>query len=193
VATGASERKLPDPFLQGANVHYAVDALLNGRIEGNNVVIIGGGLTGCEIAYDLSKSGKKVTIVEMTGSIINSLGLSAANYNMLMDLLEHYKVKVIKNAKVVDYDGKTVIVNELVNNTPNVAGRAKMRYMLGAEGMNIRHKIAADSIVVSIGYISEKRLYEQIKNDHVYLIGDAKRPANVMEAIWQAYETAINI
>lgn len=37
----------------------------------------------------------------------------------------------------------------------------------------------------------DNQLYEQIKGEHVYLIGDAKRPTNVMDAIWAAYEIAI--
>jgi 2-enoate reductase len=194
VATGANERKLPDAFLQGANVHYAVDALLDqSSVKGDSIVVVGGGLTGCEIAYDLSRGGKKVTIVEMTESIINSHGLSAANYNMLIDLLEYYKVRVFTNAKLIGYDGKTAAILQTVKNTPNAAGRAKMRYMLGPDGMETRHEAPADSIVISIGYISENTLYNQIKNDHVRLIGDAKKPTNVMEAVWQAYEAAMNI
>ena len=33
-------------------------------------------------------------------------------------------------------------------------------------------------------------LYEKIKGEHTYLIGDAKRPTNVMDAIWAAYDIA---
>jgi 2-enoate reductase len=194
VATGANERRLSEPFLQGDNVLYATKALLSqDLVKGDSVLIIGGGLTGCEIAYDLARKGKKVVIVEMTESIINSLGLSAANYNMLIDLLEFYKIRVFLDSKVVDYDGKTATILQTVKNTPNVAGRAKMRYMLGPGGMETRHQAAADSIVVSIGYISNNSLHQQIKKENVYLIGDAKKPTNVMESVWQAYEIAVRI
>ncbi|MDR1944435.1 MAG: FAD-dependent oxidoreductase [Synergistaceae bacterium] len=194
VATGANERRLSEPFLQGNNVHYAIETLLSqSSVTGENVIVIGGGLTGCEIAYDLGRNGKKVTIVEMTGSIINSHGLSAANYNMLVELLEYYRIRVFTDARIIDYDGKTATIRQIVKNTPNVAGRAKMRYMLGPDGMETTHKAAADSIVISVGYISDSVLYEQIRSDNVHLIGDAKKPTNVMEAVWQAYEIAIKI
>jgi 2-enoate reductase len=194
IATGSSERRLSETFLLRNNIHYAVEALTSPHlVTGENIVVIGGGLTGCEIAYDLGRKGKKVTIVEMTDSIINSQGLSAANYNMLMDLLEYYKVRVFVNSKIVGYDGKTATISQTVKNTPNVAGRAKMRYMLSPEGMEAKHEAAADSIVLSIGYISDNSLYQQIKSNNVHLIGDARKPANVMSAVWQAYEIAVKL
>ena len=38
-----------------------------------------------------------------------------------------------------------------------------------------------------------KGSYEKIKADNVHLIGDAKQPTNVMDAIWVAYESAMTI
>lgn len=193
VATGANERKLNTPGFEKPNVTYAFDTLCNTKIKGDNVVIVGGGLTGCEIAYMLGRDGKKVTLVEMSETILNAFGLSAANYNMLMELLDYYKVNVLKNAVVESYkDGKAVII-ETEKNYPNTANRARLMYALGPKGMQKKHEIPADHIVVSIGYIPNDALYEEIKGEHVHLIGDAKQPTNVMDAIWAAYETAMNI
>lgn len=193
VATGATERKLTTPGLDGNNVTYAIDTLRNSKIEGENVIIIGGGLTGCEIAYMLGREGKKVTIVEMSETIINSFGLSAANYNMLMELLDYYKVKVIKNAVVESYaDGKATVI-ETIKNYPNIANRAKMLFAVGPQGMPKKHEIPADHIVISVGYNKNNDLYDQLQGDNIYLIGDAKQPANIMEAIWAAYEIAKDI
>lgn len=195
VATGAKERKLEIPGFDSPHVTYAFETLRDGsiQIEGENVLIIGGGLTGCEIAYMFAREGKKVTIVEMTETILNAFGLSAANYNMLMEILDYYKVKVIKNAVVEEFRDGKAIVEETVKNYPNVANRAKLMFALGPQGMKVKHEIPADYIVVSVGYLPDDRLYEQIKGDHVYLIGDAKRPTNVMDAIWAAYEIAKDI
>ena len=192
-ATGAKERRLDTPGFDSPDVTYAVDTLLNGKIDGENVVVVGGGLTGCEIAYMLGKEGKKVTIVEMTETILNAFGLSAANYNMLMELLDHYKVKVIKNAVVESFEIGTAVVVETEKNYPNAANRAKRMFALGPQGMKVKHEIPADHVVVSVGYIPENSLYEKIKGDHVHLIGDAKQPTNIMDAIWEAYETAMKL
>ena len=193
VATGAKERRLDTPGFDAPNVTYAVDTLLSEKIEGEHVVVVGGGLTGCEIAYMLGREGKKVTLVEMTETILNAFGLSAANYNMLMELLDHYQVKVIKNAVVESYENGTAVVVETEKNYPNTANRAKRMFALGPQGMKVKHEIPADHVVVSVGYIPENSLYEKIRGDHVHLIGDAKQPTNIMDAIWAAYETAMNL
>lgn len=193
VATGAKERKLDTPGFDAENVTYAVDTLLSSEIKGENVVIVGGGLTGCEIAYMLGKEGKNVTMIEMTETILNAFGLSAANYNMLMELLDYYKVKVIKNAVVESFGNGIATVIETEKNYPNTANRAKRMFALGAQGLKVKHEIPADHIVVSVGYTPENTLYEKIQGEHVYLIGDAKQPTNIMDAIWAAYETAMKL
>lgn len=193
VATGSKERKLQTPGFDSPNVTYAIETLKSDEIKGDRVLIVGGGLTGCEIAYQLGKEGKNVTIVEMAETILNAFGLSAANYNMLMELLDYYKVRVIKNAVVESYQDGMATVIETEKNYPNAANRAKRMFALGPQGLKVKHEIPADHIVVSVGYISENSLYEKIKGDHVYLIGDAKQPTNVMEAVWAAYETAMNV
>lgn len=193
VATGAKERRLDTPGFDSPNVTYAVDTLLGKDIQGEAVIVVGGGLTGCEIAYDLSKKGKKVTLIEMTETILNAFGLSAANYNMLMELLDHYKVDVMKNTIVESYQDGIATVIETQKNYPNNANRAKRMFALGPQGMKVKHEIKADHIVVSVGYLSDNTLYEKIKGENVYLIGDAKQPTNIMDAIWAAYETAMHI
>lgn len=193
VATGATERKVDIPGFDAPNVTYAVDTLLNTTVEGDNVVIVGGGLTGCEIAYDLARNGKKVTIVEMAGTIINVFGLSAANYNILMELLDYYNVNVIKNAVVEKFENGIATVVETEKNEPNNANRAKRMFCLGMQGMKVTHEIPADHIVVSIGYNANQKLYEEIKGEHTYLIGDAEKPTNIMDAIWDAYEIAMKL
>ena len=193
VATGANERKLNTPGFDNPKVTYAIDTLRASEIEGENVVIVGGGLTGCEIAYMLAKAGKKITMVEMTETILNAFGLSAANYNMLMELLDYYKVKVIKNAVVDSYEDGVALVTETQKNYPNAANRAMRMFAVGPQGIKVQHKIAADHIVVSVGYIADQNLYEKIKGEHTHLIGDAKQPTNVMDAIWEAYEVAMKL
>lgn len=193
VATGANERKLDTPGFDAENVTYAIETLRSSDIKGDNVLIVGGGLTGCEIAYMLGREGKKVTIVEMADTILNAFGLAAANYNMLMELLDYYKVKVIKNAVVESYKEGIAVVCETEKNYPNSANRAKRMFALGPQGMKVKHEIPADHIVVSVGYTPDQNLYERIKTDNVHLIGDAKQPTNVMDAIWAAYESAMTI
>ncbi|MEQ7302583.1 FAD-dependent oxidoreductase [Enterococcus avium] len=193
VATGANERRLDTPGFDSERVTYAIDALRYKEINGENVVVVGGGLTGCEIAYDLAKKGKKVTIIEASETILNAFGLSAANYNMMMELLDYYQVTVLKNSVVDKFADGTAYVTETVKNYPNVANRAQHMFALGVQGMPKAHEIPADDIIISVGYTPDDALYQAIQADHVHLIGDAKKPTNVMDAIWEAYEAAMNV
>ena len=80
VATGASEKRLDNiPGFDQPNVRYAVDVLDKQDIKDQNVVIIGGGLTGCELAYDLARKNKKVSVVEALPTIMNVEGLAPSD------------------------------------------------------------------------------------------------------------------
>ena len=53
----------------------------------------------------------------------------------------------------------------------------------------------ADSVVLCVGYASEASLYQKYSNevDEAYLLGDARQVANIMYAIWDAFEVANHI
>ncbi len=193
VATGALERKLDTPGFEGTNVTYAVDTLLHPDIKGQDILVVGGGLTGIEIACDLGRQGKRVTVVEACDTILNSFGISAANYNMLMEMLDYYAVNVMTSTTVTKYQNRVAELLTIVKNFPNNANRAKLMFTTGPAGMPKPSKIKADHIVVSVGYTSDHKLYDELKGEKIHLIGDADKPENVMKAIWDAYDIAKNV
>ena len=65
VAIGAESMRPPIPGLDSSIVTMAVDAELHPEKLGKRVVIIGGGLVGCELAISLAQEGRECTIVEM--------------------------------------------------------------------------------------------------------------------------------
>lgn len=191
VATGAHERKLNTPGFDSPHVRYAVDVLTHQNIENQNVVIVGGGLTGCELAYDLARRNKKVTIVEALPEILNVEGLSAANYNCLKELLRFYHVDVLKYSTVKKYENGKAFVETTSLNVPNINDRAMVMSLQGVH--KTMQEIPVDTIIVSVGYTADQELYNQIKDEHVHLLGDAVHPGNLMSAIWGAYTTALHI
>jgi len=193
VATGAMERKLTIAGFDHENVTYAIDTLLHADIQGQNVLVVGGGLTGIEIACELGKKGKTVTVVEACDTILNSFGICAANYNMLMEMLDYYHVNVLKSTTVTRYENGVAELLTMVKNFPNIANRAKLMFTAGAAGIPNKSNIKADHIVVSVGYESDNKLYNELKGDKVHLVGDADKPENVMKAIWDAYDIARRI
>lgn len=155
-------------------VYSAEEVLLGKKDAGNTVVVVGGGLVGCELALDLAMKGKKVTIVEALGKLLAVNGpLCSANREMLEKLIPFNGIDVCCNAKVTGFKNG----------------------VLCAETAGGKKEFKADSVVLCVGYSSENSLYNQFKNclDEVYLLGDARQVSNIMYAIWDAFEVANNI
>jgi 2-enoate reductase len=112
---------------------------------------------------------------------------------MLLEMIDYYKIKVMKYSCVESYANGVAKVKTHENNHTNINNRAYRMVMLGAEGEDHFHDVKADHIIVSIGYTPNQALYDEIKADNVYLIGDAEKPTNIMDAIWKAYEIAMKL
>lgn len=73
----------------------------------------------------------------------------------------------------------------------NIRGRA---FNQSLQGIHRDVKpVEADTVIVSVGYTSNRELYDAIKGDNVHLLGDAQRPSNLMGCIWSAYTMCLNI
>ena len=167
IATGATPKNVPVKGVE--NTVEAVDYLLKNKTVGENVVIIGGGLTGCEIAYDLYLQGKKPTIVEMQDDLITTKGVCLANTSYLRDFFKTNKVPVHLETAVCEISPDGVTVKEKDGNT---------------------FKIAADSVIMSVGYNPAPIAK---KSGKVHIIGDAHKVGNLRTVIWGAWDTAMKI
>lgn len=172
IATGSTPKMLS---LGDDEAVYSAEQVLLGQKEvGSTVIIIGGGLVGCELALDLTQKGKKVIIVEAMDQILAVNGpLCSANKTMLERLIPFSGIEVICNAKVTSFN-KNIL-------TVSVDNEIK--------------RIDANSVVLCVGYNSDNRLYNELKYniDDIYLLGDAKNVSNIMYAIWDAFEVANQI
>lgn len=172
IATGST----PKIFSLGDDdkVYTAAQVLTGEKDCGNTTVVIGGGLVGCETALSLAKQGKSVTIVEALDKLLALNGpLCHANSEMLERLIPFNHIQVVTNAKVTGYQN-----GEL---TYTISGTAE--------------SIACDSVILSVGYKEEKSLYAELEFEtaELYLLGDAKKVANIMYAIWDAFEVGNHI
>ena len=167
VATGSTPNRIPVP---GAEKGIeAIDFLLGKREVGEHVVVIGGGLTGCEIAYELYLQGKKPVIVEMLDDLICTPGICLANTSFLRDFFEANKVPVHLQTRV----------NGIAEDGVNVTDK---------DGQS--QKIPADSVILSTGY-RPAPLAE--KSKHVHIVGDASKVGNLRTVIWQAWDVAMKL
>lgn len=113
------------------------------------------------MAYDLARKNKKVTLVETCPTILNVEGLSASNYNCLLDLMEYYKVDILKNSKVVKYEDGLAYIETVTYNEPNIRGRALNQSLQGIH-KDVK-QVKADTVIVSVGYVSNRDLYDVLK------------------------------
>ncbi|SMC23862.1 2-enoate reductase [Clostridium acidisoli DSM 12555] len=174
IATGAKEIIPTLPGMEKDKVSSAVEILNGKKKTGENVLMVGGGLVGCETALYLSKQGKTVTIVEAKSNILDAgKPIPHMNKIMLLDLLKMQNIKIITNNSLLEVtdEGAVLISNKFK-----------------------KQNVAADTIVISVGFKSDKELYNKLhsKITDLYLIGDAYQTANIMDAIWSANEIGLN-
>ena len=167
IATGATAKKIP---VKGAELAMdATEYLLGEKQVGENVAIIGGGLSGCEIAYDLYLQGKKPVIVEMQNDLIAVKGVCLANASFLRDFFNANKVPVYLETKLSEVMEDGVMVTD-------------------KDGKSF--KIDADSVILSVGYNPAPLAP---KSKHVHVIGDAAKVGNLRTVIWGAWDVAMKL
>ena len=166
IATGSKPRVLNIP---GKERMIEACEYLNGKKVGDVVAVIGGGLTGSEIAYELELQGKRPLIVEMKDDLVSQPGVCLANSSYLREYFAWKKVPVYLECKLKEVKAGSIIVTD-------------------KEGKD--NEIKCDSVISSVGYISTP-LVE--KGNNVYLVGDCLQVGNLRSVIWRAYEVAMKI
>jgi len=169
IATGATARKLNLP---GFEKTIEAISYLRGAEVGERVVVIGGGLTGCEIAYDLILKGKQPVIVEMQDDILKVNGLNMANSSFLRDTFRYHNTPIYLNASLTEVKDGSVVVKQ-------------------ADGNEL--EIECDNVVTSIGYIPTNPFTIDKKAKNIHVIGDAVKVGNLKHVVWAAYKLAVTL
>ena len=164
IATGSEPAILNIPGINRKNVITASKALA-GTETGDNVLVIGGGLVGCETADYLSSQGKNVTLVEMLKHTARDIGPAARFF--LRKRLKERQVKILTQTTVKSISDDAVVVD-----TPGVEQR------IGP----------FDTIVLAAGATSINELEAQLKGQvpEIYVIGDAVKPGKILSAVEKA-------
>ena len=175
IATGSVPLRLPIPGLDSCGCSTAEDVLTGKADTGKRVLVVGGGMVGCECVEFLTEREHIVDMVEMKPVIGEDIVPEARKY--IMANLEKHKVTQRVNARVKQFyaDG--------VDFTDTVTGEdAAMR--------------GYDSVVLAMGYRSNNTLEEALKAivPQVVVIGEARQaPGNSMEATGDALNAALAI
>jgi len=173
IATGAEPIELNIP---GANLPHVTNShdVLLGKVEpSGNIVVIGGGLVGLEVAESLAEKENQVTVVEMLDEVGKDLG--QLRKICVMENLYALGVNTIVNAKCTEIKEDGILVE--------------------ADGKI--EEIKADYVVMSVGAKSadynEIKNYCEDKSIPYYIIGDAVRARRALNAIDEAVKIARGI
>jgi 2,4-dienoyl-CoA reductase-like NADH-dependent reductase (Old Yellow Enzyme family)/thioredoxin reductase len=167
VATGAYPLVPRIPGVELENVVTANDILEGKASVGKNIVIIGGGLVGCETADLLTERGKKVTIIEMLRDLGMLLEKTVSwNEKLLLKRLSEKNTKIIIRSKAERITIEGVVVSR--NGTQEL--------------------FEADNVVLATGSLANRRLLEEIIfKGPVHEIGDCVKPRKLYDAIREGF------
>lgn len=168
VAIGGEPIKPNIEGINNDNVFLAMDALKEPDKLGEKVVIIGGGLVGCELAIQFGTIGKKVTVVEM-GDLLAATGqlcerihtLKWMDMNKVQSLLESQCTAITEKGVYVSTNGKESFVE-------------------------------ADSVVICTGYKNNSvrnNIFKDLAYDVIF-VGDCKKTATIREAVRSGFDAA---
>jgi 2,4-dienoyl-CoA reductase-like NADH-dependent reductase (Old Yellow Enzyme family)/thioredoxin reductase len=175
VAAGGSPLVPPVPGIDGENVVWAADVNMGRARIGDTVLVVGAGLTGCETALHLARTGKEVILVDMLPEDRIAADVHPLNMMTLLDMLRghHVEIKTETALEAITEEGATV--------TDKDGNRAE---------------IACHTVVISTGVTPRSDLARMFENlaPEVYVIGDCGREkGNLRHATTDGFNAAIDI
>lgn len=171
VAPGAEPNVPNIPGVEGQNV-CTIEDILSGRIilKDKKVIVVGSGLTGLETAEYLAEGNNLVTVIEMQNEIAK--GAYKPNVIDVVMRLKKNNVEMIPRLqlKAIDESGITVL-NTFSNKVSTMV---------------------ADAVVLSLGVKVNHTLVESFKAnfENVFVLGDAKKPGRIGQAMETGMEKA---
>ncbi|MBP2649918.1 MAG: NADH:flavin oxidoreductase, Old Yellow Enzyme family [Firmicutes bacterium] len=172
VAVGSSPIVPNVSGIAGSNVMQALDVYWNPERVGAKVVMIGGGLVGCETGLHLAALGKSVTVVEMMDKLAP-------------DATESHRIALFDTM-----DGKITAKTE----TKCIAITSSGITVVNKAG--VEEVITADTIVYAVGMRAHSNMaFELCKAapKQYFFIGDCVSPRKVKQAVHEGFHAAMDV
>ena len=171
LAVGSRPIVPPLPGIDGPHVVVVNDYYLHKDEVGDSVVVLGGGLAGCECAVHLGMEGKKVHLVEMRDTLAPDCNIR--HRPILMKQIETY---------VTAHTG--------------LAG-----LQVTEEGLLCRDKdgsevlIPGQSVICAVGQRANRADVDALRHCAPFVreVGDCVRPANITKAVYEGFHAALDI
>jgi len=174
VATGSTSIVPNIPGVNGPNVFSAEEVLTGTKAVSGNVIIIGGGMVGCETAEFLLERVKGitgVTVIEMLGRMADNV--SPTYRPFFIARLKKAGIRMEANTTVQEITKEGVKVDQ----------------------KGVTSFIKGDAVVLAVGFKSNYTIDEKMKEKvpEVYAIGDCAKPRMIKEAIEEGSSTGRKI
>ena len=165
LSAGSSPMMPPIPGIEKAG--FVSEFLTDRKEAGKQIVIIGGGLAGCEAACYLKENAETVTIIEMQEDILFGCDHCLNNDQALRQMLQDNNINKITKATVTKIEDNRVT------------------YLQD----NQEYTIVCDTIINAAGFKPNDQLEDALEEiyDDVTVIGDAKAPRKILTAIHEGY------
>jgi len=179
LATGAEMETLPFESTETVKVMTAIDLLTGAaETEGDRIIVMGGGLVGCETAVHLAQRGAQVTLTTRRGR--DKLGgdiSDRSNRKMLVQMIADAGIQVM---------GHTVPVR--TGNGCVVARCNERDIIIPADNL-----VFAGRLLPRDGLRRELEAYYRNHPGHVFSAGDCVKVGSIMNAVWDSFNAVRTI
>jgi len=168
LATGAKMESAPFAAGENNKILTAVQVLNGTEPQGKRVLVMGGGVIGCETALYLAGQGRQVTLT--TRRDADQLSAELFDHNnrfMLLNLIKAAAIDVLPQTMPARVENDGVVVSQ----------------------GSVEKKIGVDSLVFAGPLIAENSLSKSLGkgSDNIFSIGDCVEPDRIMGAVWGAF------
>lgn len=159
------------PGIDGDNVVIVNNYYKEKEKVQDEVIVLGGGIAGCECAIHLGKEGKKVTLIEMRDELAND-----ANKRYRPLLLEEVKkyADIYTGYMGTEIRGNGIVCKDKTGNIKEFLGK---------------------TIICALGQRSRSEIVEELEGIVPYtaVIGDAVKVSTITQAVYLGYHAALDI
>ncbi|MDI6755552.1 MAG: FAD-dependent oxidoreductase, partial [Thermodesulfobacteriota bacterium] len=152
-----------------SNVSFAEDVLQKKARLGAKIVVVGGGMVGCETAEWIAENGRQVTLLEQLPEIAG--GMESRTRKLMLARLNSNRVDILCNVVVESVEKDRVI------------------YRQGGLTFEIDR---VDHIVLSLGYKADSPTL-RLESQGVHRIGDCLQPRKALEAVHEGFLLGVGI
>ena len=174
IAVGSSPLVPSIPGLNGENVIVVNNYYLEkDKVkDAEEIVVLGGGLAGCETAIHLAQEGKKVHLVEMRSELAPDANIR--HRPILLDEIEKQGIEVHTEFKGLKVSADGVVCLDKDGKKVSVPGT----HVICALGQKANRNVV-NELIDCAPYVSQ--------------IGDCVRPSTITTAVYQGHHAALDI